>query len=1259
MRNVCDCQNTEASRARALWKRVQRAVGFLTTAIGVFFSGATYAAVTAPDTRPPNAATGLAWSLKIYSTTVTLTARWKKSSSTDLASESVQFYEGLKCVSASGGEQSVTVASDQVAAAVRTASFSGTNGLGYSYKIKSVDNAGNVRWSGCSLGITVDLSAPAAAANPVFSAILPRARTLTANWERSASVDLGKQVIQYFSDSACTTSASAGSRYDLGTRVIAKHSLRVTAGKTYYFNVTSYDKAGNLTASACSSGAEIDGTAPTVTIEQATGQSDPSAAFPIQYKVVFSEPIDPASFIAKDMYQRGTLKTVGWTVTDTGDHQIFDVAAVSSVSNVGTAVPTLRAGAITDVAGNKSIASTSVDNTVSIDRSGPTAASVLGWVNTSPHGTNSPTAQWTQSASSSVVTQKIQFYSGTACQTSMGSLDTLESTATHTHTFTSSSDNSYTYKITSIDQVGNSVTSACSSAIRVDTAPPTVTIARYTGQVALTKTLPIKFLATFSEKLIVSSFTSADVSNTGTAGSITWSVANTGDDLNFVLTATAIGVDGTVSPLIAAGGATDLAGLGNTASTSESIAVAYDFTGPSVVNVSAVAGNAHYNAGDEIEVRVDFSEAVTLVGSPFLKLETGATHRNALYTRKSGTSALIFAYTVQAGDASADLEYLDTAALSLGGGTIKDAALNAAVLTLPALGSPAPIGSLAGNNNVVIDTENPEIDITAPSTVNATTDSASYSISGTCSENGQTVQIFVDGSSVAAGSAVCMGSVFSGAIDTTELTEGAHALVATISDLAGNSATSASVSLARDVTVPTLSLSAPSGTRLRSANSISLTVSYSGADAVELAADDLQLSYTGDVDCTATVSGAGTVSRTVTLSACSGDGGVAVSIATGTASDDAGNISQGVGPSAEVSVDNEAPAVTIGEASDDSINSAGSVTFGVSYSGADSVSLVVGDVSLNTTGTASCTKAVSGTGLELRTVTLSNCTGSGTVGISVAAATAADLTGNLALAAGPSTPFGLDNTPPAIAITNPAAEDSIEQGVGVSVAGTCSEADQTVTVKVDGVVSGSGGACTGTAFSAELDTSEMSAGSHTIAAEISDAIGNSSTSSVTVNITEPVVVDPDSSNLDELIGVVEGTLADGSTQGLKLGNSGGCDGTQGNCANQIGSNYSGTFTSHVMAAGSSSLWTGLSWIPTLPFFKELPDFSSGAIQNETSTDYTSLVGSTGSSGANDLMNGIAGLWHLNEGVGTSGTGSVLDDSGNGNGVVPRLVEIES
>jgi hypothetical protein len=101
-----------------------------------------------------------------------------------------------------------------------------------------------------------------------------------------------------------------------------------------------------------------------------------------------------------------------------------------------------------------------------------------------------------------------------------------------------------------------------------------------------------------------------------------------------------------------------------------------------------------------IYLRVKFSEAVYVTGTPTLQLETGTIDRTVNYTSGSGSDTLIFAYTIQPGDTSADLNYLATNALSLNGGSIKDAAGNTATVTLPALAS---TDSLGGQKNLVVD----------------------------------------------------------------------------------------------------------------------------------------------------------------------------------------------------------------------------------------------------------------------------------------------------------------------------------------------------------------------------------------------------------------------------------------------------------------------------------------------------------------------------------------------------------------------------
>jgi hypothetical protein len=105
---------------------------------------------------------------------------------------------------------------------------------------------------------------------------------------------------------------------------------------------------------------------------------------------------------------------------------------------------------------------------------------------------------------------------------------------------------------------------------------------------------------------------------------------------------------------------------------------------------------------------------------------------------------------------------------------------------------------------------------------------------------------------------------------------------------------------------------------------------------------------------------------------------------------------------------------------------------------------------------------------------------------------------------------------------------------------------------------------------------------------------------------------------------------------------------------------SGRFTSRVFdALIPAQTWSSISWAPTLPFNKELPDFTAGSVQNETSTNYSSLVGANGATGANNLMTGNIGLWHFNEPLGTSGAGNFIDDSGQGNHGTPTNVVFDT
>ena len=247
---------------------------------------------------------------------------------------------------------------------------------------------------------------------------------------------------------------------------------------------------------------------------------------------------------------------------------------------------------------------------------------------------------------------------------------------------------------------GNSNTASTSTdnTVTFDTTKPTVTINQAAGQTDPTNSSPINFTVVFSES--VTGFTGVDVTLSGTAGATTAAV--TGGPTTYNVAVSGMTSDGTVIATVPAGGAQDAAGNTNTASTSTDNTVTYDTTAPTVTNVTSTNANATYTTGDTIHVTVTFSEPVTVTGTPPAAARTRERPTSSRPTSAGRVQARSRSTThVVNGDASGDLDYLSTSALTLNGGTIKDAATNNANLTLP---SPGAAGSLGFNKNIVIDT---------------------------------------------------------------------------------------------------------------------------------------------------------------------------------------------------------------------------------------------------------------------------------------------------------------------------------------------------------------------------------------------------------------------------------------------------------------------------------------------------------------------------------------------------------------------------
>ncbi|MBZ0288178.1 MAG: hypothetical protein K8I30_11235, partial [Anaerolineae bacterium] len=147
-----------------------------------------------------------------------------------------------------------------------------------------------------------------------------------------------------------------------------------------------------------------------------------------------------------------------------------------------------------------------------------------------------------------------------------------------------------------------------------------------------------------------------------------------------------------------------------------------------------------------------------------------------------------------------------------------------------------------------------------------------------------------------------------------------------------------------------------------------------------------------------------------------GQGTVMVSIPAACATDIAGNNNTGDSLSRVYSV---VPGVTIGAPSLTHANG-DDVSYTITYTGASSITLDAGDVTVHATGTAAQSGVtVMGAGATERTVTLPGTSGDGTLGISLAPGTAENGLGTQAPAAGPSTTFVVDTTAPAIVVSEP------------------------------------------------------------------------------------------------------------------------------------------------------------------------------------------------------------------------------------------------
>lgn len=334
---------------------------------------------------------------------------------------------------------------------------------------------------------------------------------------------------------------------------------------------------------------------PTVTINQAVGQVDPSNSVPVSFDVLFSE--DVTGFDATDITLGGTatgMSVVG--VVGEGNSYTVTVTATGG----GSIIASIAADRAQDLFGNGNFASTSTDNTVTY-----TTASAPSVTIDQAIGQADPTngsMQFTVVFSEGVIGFGAAGVALSGSATGKSVTSVTGGPATYTVTVSATSSGAVTASVlagaatATGSGLANTASTSTDNTVIFDNLKPDVSINQGGGQADPANSLPIVFDAIFSEA--VTGFDASDVLLSGTATGMSVSSV-TGGPATYVVNVSATG-NGTVLAIIAAGAASDAAG--NTSNASSSIDNEVEYTGaacvdptPSTITVPAdqtVAGPA-------------------------------------------------------------------------------------------------------------------------------------------------------------------------------------------------------------------------------------------------------------------------------------------------------------------------------------------------------------------------------------------------------------------------------------------------------------------------------------------------------------------------------------------------------------------------------------------------------------------------------------------------------------------------------------------
>ncbi len=519
-------------------------------------------------------------------------------------------------------------------------------------------------------------------------------------------------------------------------------------------------------------------------------------------------------------YKIGDTVTATWNNTGAGDNnagitgvtvdfsQFGGGSAVAATENSGiwTATYTITAGAVDATNRNVSVtASNAQSPTTTADTTNATVDSVAPTVSNAnisiSGGTgtggaykigDTVTATWNNTAggdnnSDTIASATVNFsaFGGGAAVAATNSSGTW--TATYTITAGAIDATNRNISFTATDNAGNTTNAADSSNATVDSQAPTVTDGNISisggsgggGGFIIGDTVTATWNNTVGGDNNGDTISTVTVDFTGFGGGAAVAATNSAQ----IWTATYTIVSGVIDSSNRNVAVTATDNAGNTTTTVDTSNASVDNIAPTVSSVS-VPANAAYIAGQNLDFTVNNSQNITVNttgGTPRIALTLGASTVYASYLSGSGSSALTFRYTLQAGDLDVDGIVL-AGVIDLNGGTLKDGSGNDLNLTLNSVGSTAAVLVDAVVPNAPSAPDLADLSDSGNNTDNITNDTTP-TLTGTAEADSTVTLYDTDGTTVL-GAVTATGGNWS--ITSTTLSEGSHSLTAKATDGAGN-----------------------------------------------------------------------------------------------------------------------------------------------------------------------------------------------------------------------------------------------------------------------------------------------------------------------------------------------------------------------------------------------------------------------------------------------------------------------------------------